>query len=119
MNTSLGSESFSSCSQTKPKVTKLVHTWHIDHFSLHCEKKISERDYIDASKFSPYKFDQAQLRFFLRLHPLGDKENLEETKDHVPLYLHMESNQSEGVLVHVKLSIVNDKSAKLYSKGLF
>ena len=101
------------------EVTKLVHNWTIEQVSLHCEEKLSTRDYLESSRFSPYKFNQGRLRFFLRLHPLGDKEKLDETKNHVPLYLHMESDQSEGVLVNVKLSIVNESGEKLHSKGWF
>ena len=106
-----------SVTQSKSKVTKLIHTWTIDYVSYHCDPELSLQDYLDSSMFSPYKFDQGRLQFFIRLNPLGDKEN-EETKDHVPVYLHMKSNKPDGVLVKVRLSIVKTSGEKCNVKGM-
>ena len=102
----------------QPKATKLIHTWTIDHINYHCNPELDFQDYLDSSKFSPYKFDQERLQFFIRLHPRGDKQNVEEIKEHVPVYLHMESKEPDGVFVNVKMYIIKESGVKVNIRGM-
>ena len=101
------------------KVTKLIHTWTIDNISYHCDAKLDFQDYLDSAKFSQHKSDQEKPQFFIRLHPRGDKQNLAKTKNHIPVYVHMESKVSVLVIVNVKLYIVKQSGENVNIKGIF
>ena len=84
-----------------------MHTWTIDHFSYHLNEELGgEYLYLESAKFSPPQFNQAKLRFYLRLHPRGDVEDEAGTKGHIPLYVHLESSNTDGVYVQMSVSVL-------------
>lgn len=107
--------SLQSGSHSQSRVLKCVHTWTVDHFSYHLEPELQDHLYLDSSRFSPFKFKQDKLRFFLRLYPrgLGDESN----KNYISLYLHLDSTESQNVNLKIKLALLDDQKSCFRVRG--